>query len=58
MFKKFPLQFLNSLLGSLGLHGVWCYYDEAVPLLPVGLEVFCVLHPEASAELDITMQNS
>jgi hypothetical protein len=26
--------------------------------LPVGLEVFCELHPEASAELHSTMQNS
>jgi hypothetical protein len=37
--------------GLLGLYQVWHCYDEAVPLLPVGLDVFCVLHPEASIEL-------
>jgi hypothetical protein len=42
----------------LGLCGVWHSHDEAVPLLPVGLDGNCVLHPEASTELHSTMQNS
>jgi hypothetical protein len=44
--------------GLLGLYVVWHYHDEAVPLLPVGLEVFCKLYPEASTELNSMMQNS
>jgi hypothetical protein len=40
--------------GLLGLYGVWQCHDEAVPLLPVGPEVFCELHPEASTELHIS----
>jgi hypothetical protein len=44
--------------GLLGLYGVWHCHDEVVPLLPVGLEVFCELHHEASTELHTTMQNS
>jgi hypothetical protein len=39
-------------------YGVWHHHDEAVPLLPVDLEVFCELHPKASAELHSMMQNS
>jgi hypothetical protein len=31
----------------LGLYGVWHFHDE-VPLLPVGLDVFCELHPSHS----------
>jgi hypothetical protein len=42
----------------LGLEGVWHCHDEAVPLLSVGLDVFCELHPEDSTELHTTMQNS
>jgi hypothetical protein len=42
----------------LWLNGVRHFHDEAVPLLPVGLEGFRELHPEASAELHSTMQNS
>jgi hypothetical protein len=57
MFRKFPLQFLNSLL-FLGLYGVWPCQDEAVPLSPVGLDVICELYPEVSTELHSTMQNS
>jgi hypothetical protein len=34
------------------------FYDEAVTLLPVGLDVLCELHPEASTELHSIMQNS
>jgi hypothetical protein len=41
-----------------GLYGVPHCHDEAVLLLPVGLEVFCKFHPETSAELQSTMQNS
>jgi hypothetical protein len=44
--------------GLLGLYGVWHCHDEAVPLLPLGLDFFCKLHPEASTELHRTMQNS
>jgi hypothetical protein len=42
----------------LGLYGVWHCHTEAAPLLPVGLDVFCELHPKASIELHVTMQNS
>jgi hypothetical protein len=42
----------------LGLYGVWHCHEKAVPLLPVGLDVFCELHPEASTELHGMMQNS
>jgi hypothetical protein len=42
----------------LGLYGVWHSHDQAVPLLPVGLDIFCQLHPEASTELHSAMQNS
>jgi hypothetical protein len=44
--------------GLLRLYWVWHYHDEAVPLLPVGLEVFCKLHPKASTELHSMMQSS
>jgi hypothetical protein len=39
---------------------VWglALFDEAVPLLSVGLDVVCELHPEASTQLHSTMQNS
>jgi hypothetical protein len=37
--------------GLLGLCGVWHCHDEAVPLLPVALDVFCELHLETSIEL-------
>jgi hypothetical protein len=43
--------------GLLGLYGVWHCHDEAVHLLPVGLEVFCELHIEASTGLHSTIQN-
>jgi hypothetical protein len=35
--------------GLPGLYGVW-HCDETVPCLPVGLDVFCEFHPEASTE--------
>jgi hypothetical protein len=44
---------LESSSGLLGLYGFWHCHDEAVPLLPVGLDVSCELHPEASTELHI-----
>jgi hypothetical protein len=40
------------------MYGVLHCHDKAVTLLPVGLDVFCELHPEASTELHDTMQNS
>jgi hypothetical protein len=40
------------------LCGVWHCHDEAVPLLPVGMDVFCKLHAETSTELHSMMQNS
>jgi hypothetical protein len=42
----------------LGLYGVWRCHDETVPFLPVGHDIFCELHQEASTELHSTMQNS
>jgi hypothetical protein len=30
--------------GLLGLYELWHCHDKAVPLLPVGLDVFCELH--------------
>jgi hypothetical protein len=56
--KKFPTVVLEFPPGLLGLCGVWYCFDEAVPLLPLGLDVFYELHPDASTELHITMQNS
>jgi hypothetical protein len=41
--------------GLLGLYGVCHCHDEAVPLLPVDLDVFCESHPEASTELHILL---
>jgi hypothetical protein len=37
---------------------MWNYYDEALPLVPVGPDIFCELHPEASTEPHTMMQNS
>jgi hypothetical protein len=28
----------------------WHCHDEAVSLLPIGLDIFCELHPEASTK--------
>jgi hypothetical protein len=47
MFTKF----------SQGLDGVGHFHDEAVPLLLVGLDVFCELHTEIATELHSKMQN-
>jgi hypothetical protein len=49
---------LEFSLGLLELYGVWHCHDEAVPVFPVGLEVFCELHPKSSTDLHSTMQNS
>jgi hypothetical protein len=51
MFKKFST-------GLLGLYEVWHCHDEAVPLTPLGLDVFCELHPEDSTQPNSTMHNS
>jgi hypothetical protein len=58
--QEVPTVVLKISRALLGLYGVWHYHDKAVPLLPVGLDVFCKLHPEASTELHSThtMQNS
>jgi hypothetical protein len=55
--QEVPTVVLEFSPGLLRLYGVWNYNDEAVPLLPVGLDVFCKLHLEASTELHSTMQN-
>jgi hypothetical protein len=43
--------------GLVELYGA-LHYDDEVPLLPVGLDVFYELHPEASIKFHSTMQNS
>jgi hypothetical protein len=53
-----PIVVFKSYRGLLGLYGVWHCHDEAVPLLPVGLDIFCKLHPKAPTEFHSTMQNS
>jgi hypothetical protein len=44
--------------GLLGLYPVWHCHDKVVFLMPVGLDVFCGLHPETSTELYSIVQNS
>jgi hypothetical protein len=56
--QEFPSVFLEFSPGMFGLYGVWHCHDEAVPFLPVGLDVFCKLHPKASTEHHSMMQNS
>jgi hypothetical protein len=56
--QEFPTVFLVFSPGLLALYAVRHYHDETLPLLPVGLDVFCELHPEASTELHSTLQNS
>jgi hypothetical protein len=56
--QEFPTVVLEFSPGVLGLCEVWHCHDEAVPLLPVGLDIFCKLHPEASTELQNMKQNS
>jgi hypothetical protein len=57
MFKKFPTVVLEFSSG-FRLYRVWHCHDEAVPLLPVGLDIFCELLLEASTEFHCTTQNS
>jgi hypothetical protein len=54
--QEIPTVDLEYSLGLLGLYGVWHLHDEAILLLPVGLDVFCKLYPEASTELHSKMQ--
>jgi hypothetical protein len=56
--QEFPTVVLEFCHGLLNLYGVWHCHDEAVPLLPVGLNIFCKLHPEDSMELRSAIQNS
>jgi hypothetical protein len=56
--QEVPTLVLEFSPALLGLYEVWHCHDEAVPLLPVGLDVFCKLHPEASTGLHSTMQHS
>jgi hypothetical protein len=45
-------------LGSLELYVFRHCHHQATTLLPVNLDVFCELNPEASTELHNPMQNS
>jgi hypothetical protein len=56
--QEVPTVVLEFSPGLLGLYGVWHCHDEAVPLLPVSLDVLCKLHPKASTDLHNMMQNS
>jgi hypothetical protein len=56
--QEVPTIVLEFSPGLLWLYEVWHCHYEAVPFLPVGLDVFCKLLPEASTELHSTMQNS
>jgi hypothetical protein len=56
--QEVPAVVVEFSPGLLWLYGDWHCHDEAVPLLPVGLDVFYELHPEASTQLHSTMQNS
>jgi hypothetical protein len=56
--QELPTVVLEFSPGLLWLYGVWHCYDETVPHLPAGLDVFCEFHPEASTELHSMTQNS
>jgi hypothetical protein len=56
--SEIPTVVLEFSPGMLGLCGVCHCHDEAVPILPVGLNVVSELHPEASIKLHRKMQNS
>jgi hypothetical protein len=56
--QEVPTVVIEFSPGLLWLYEVWHCHDEAVPLLSVGLGVFCQLHPKASTELHGMMQNS
>jgi hypothetical protein len=48
--QEVPTVVFEFSAGLFGLYGIWHCHDEAVPLLPVGLDVFCELNPETSTE--------
>jgi hypothetical protein len=56
--QKVPTVVLEFCPGLLGLYGLWHCHDEAVPLLPVSLDVFYKLTPEVSTELPSTLRHS
>jgi hypothetical protein len=56
--QEVPIVVFQFSPGLLRLFGVRHCHDEAVSLLPAGLDVFCELHSEASTELHSMMQNS
>jgi hypothetical protein len=56
--EEVPNVVLEFSPGLLGLYGVWHYHDEAAPLLPVSLDVFCELQPKASTEFHSMIQSS
>jgi hypothetical protein len=43
--QEVPTVVLEFSPGLLRLYGLWHCYDEAVTLLPVGMDVFCDLLP-------------
>jgi hypothetical protein len=53
-----PTVVLEFSPGLVRLYAAWRCHDEAVSILPVGLDGFCKLHPEASRELYSTIRNS
>jgi hypothetical protein len=56
--EEVPSVVLEFSPGLLEMYGVWHCHDEAMPLLPVVLDIFCEQLPEASTELHSIMQNS
>jgi hypothetical protein len=56
--QEVPTVVLEFSPGLLRLYGVWHCHDEAVPLLPTGLDVFWKLLRKASTQLHSMMQNS
>jgi hypothetical protein len=56
--QEVPIVVLEFSPGLLGPYGVWYCHDEAVLILPFGLDVFCELHSEGSTEFHSTMVNS
>jgi hypothetical protein len=50
--------FKNFSPGLLGMRGIWHCHGEAVPLLPVGLDVFCEMHSEDLTEPQSKMHDS
>jgi hypothetical protein len=53
--QEVPSVVLEFSPGLLGLYVVWHCHDEAIPLLPVGLDIICELYSEASTELHSMM---